>query len=85
MESRGVLRFARFELDLGAGVLRRDGAEIHVQEKPLRLLEALLARPNQILTRAELQHAPPARYSDRKNATRSDSSCGVSTSPKRVS
>lgn len=57
MESRGVLRFARFELDLGAGVLRRDGAEIHVQEKPLRLLEALLARPNQILTRAELQHA----------------------------
>ncbi|MGH9535095.1 MAG: winged helix-turn-helix domain-containing protein [Terriglobales bacterium] len=57
MDNPLVLRFARFEFDLRAGVLRRDGAAVHLQDKPLRLLEILLARPGQLVTRAELQQA----------------------------
>lgn len=57
MKTPQVLGFAPFEFDLTAGVLRRNGVLVRLQEKPLRLLEMLLSRPGQLITRAELHKA----------------------------
>jgi TolB-like protein/DNA-binding winged helix-turn-helix (wHTH) protein/Tfp pilus assembly protein PilF len=48
-------RFGSFELDRRAGELRRHGIKVRLQEKPLRLLEALLEHPGQAVTREELR------------------------------
>ncbi len=48
------IRFGDFEADTGAGELRRRGEIVHLQDLPFRLLAALLLRPGQIVTRAEL-------------------------------
>jgi len=50
-----IIRFATFELDVRAGELRKQGARIRLQEQPLRILEMLLARPGQLVTREELR------------------------------
>lgn len=47
-------RFGAFELDLRAGELRRSGFRVRIQEKPRRLLVALLERPGEVLDRDEL-------------------------------
>src|SRR5574341_1060156 len=49
------VRFGPFELDPRAGELHKDGQRVKIQEKPLRLLEALLARPAELVTREELR------------------------------
>jgi TolB-like protein/DNA-binding winged helix-turn-helix (wHTH) protein/Flp pilus assembly protein TadD len=49
------IRFGSFVLDPRAGELLKDGLRIKIQEKPLRLLEALLARPAEVVTRDELR------------------------------
>jgi DNA-binding winged helix-turn-helix (wHTH) protein/TolB-like protein len=48
------IRFGPFEADVNAGRLRRDGAQVPIQDLPFRLLAALLDRPGEVLTRAEL-------------------------------
>src|SRR5689334_19392166 len=48
------LRFGPFEVDARAGELRRDGAIVPLQDLPFRLLVALLERPGDVVTRAEL-------------------------------
>src|SRR5215813_7888130 len=57
-ESSGpkVIRFGTFELDVRGGELRKRGARIRLQEQPLRILEMLLARPGQLVTRDELRN-----------------------------
>jgi len=50
-----VIRFSTFELDVRAGELRKQGAKIRLQEQPLRILEILLAHPEQVVTREELR------------------------------
>ena len=50
-----VLRFGPYEADLRAGVLRKDGTKIRVQEKPLQVLAALAERQGEMVARAELQ------------------------------
>ncbi|MGH9482506.1 MAG: winged helix-turn-helix domain-containing protein [Terriglobales bacterium] len=50
-----ALQFGAFELDPATGELRRDGVRLRLQEKPLRLLLALLRQPGELVTRAELQ------------------------------
>src|ERR1700756_632403 len=55
-ESR-VFRFSTFELNVHAGELRKQGAKIKLQEQPLRILEMLLVRRGQIVTREELRIA----------------------------
>ncbi|MGH9486783.1 MAG: winged helix-turn-helix domain-containing protein [Terriglobales bacterium] len=50
-------QFGRFEFDARAGELRRGAAVVHLQGLPLRLLEQLLARPGELITRQELQQA----------------------------
>ena len=49
-----IVRFSTFELDLRAGELRRAGVRVKLQDKPFRLLVALLERPGEVVTREEL-------------------------------
>jgi Tol biopolymer transport system component/DNA-binding winged helix-turn-helix (wHTH) protein len=52
-----VIRFGLFELDLSAGELRKQGRNIKLQDQPLQVLELLLRRPGEVVTREELQQA----------------------------
>jgi len=52
-----VVRFGLFELDVSAGELRRQGRRIKLQDQPLQVLELLLSRPGEMVTREELQQA----------------------------
>ena len=49
------LRFAQFELDLGARELFRDGRPVRIQPQPLRVLEILVVRAGTLVTREELR------------------------------
>ena len=53
--SRRLFRFGTFEADSDTGELRRAGRPLSLQEQPFRLLLALLERPAEIVTRAELR------------------------------
>jgi TolB-like protein/DNA-binding winged helix-turn-helix (wHTH) protein/Tfp pilus assembly protein PilF len=50
-----IVRFGVYELDLQAGVLRKNGMRIRCQEQPLQVLAALLERPGELITREELR------------------------------
>jgi DNA-binding winged helix-turn-helix (wHTH) protein len=50
-----VVRFEGFELDLQSGLLSRNGTKNRLQGQPLQLLELLLQRPGQVVTREEIQ------------------------------
>ena len=47
--------FGIFEADLSTGELKRSGRRIPLQGQPFRVLEALLEKPGQLVTRQELQ------------------------------
>ena len=51
---RECCRFGPFRVDTRAGELRRDGTIVPLQDLPFRLLTALLERPGEVVTRAEL-------------------------------
>ena len=48
------LRFGSFEVDLRNRELRNGGVPIRLQEKPFRILEMLLEKPGEMVTREEL-------------------------------
>ncbi len=48
-------RFGAFDVDPAAGELRKGGVRIRIQEKPLRVLVALLERPGEVVSRQELR------------------------------
>src|SRR5438067_8209743 len=50
-----VVRFGTYEIALHSGELRKAGVRIRVQQQPLRLLEILLERPGEIVTREQLR------------------------------
>src|SRR5712692_1948543 len=50
-----VVRFGRFDLDLKARELRRDGLKIRLQDQPFHVLALLLERPGEVVTREELR------------------------------
>ena len=50
-----TLIFGAYELDLQAGVLRKDGIRLRCQEQPLQVLAALADRPGELVTREELR------------------------------
>jgi TolB-like protein len=50
-----IVRFGQFELDRAAGELRKDGSRLRLQDKPLRVLEALVERAGALVTRDELR------------------------------
>jgi TolB-like protein/DNA-binding winged helix-turn-helix (wHTH) protein/Tfp pilus assembly protein PilF len=49
------LRFGPFEVDPIAGELRKQGVRIKLQEQPLQILQVLLERPGDVITREELR------------------------------
>jgi TolB-like protein/Tfp pilus assembly protein PilF len=53
--SHGTVRFGAFELDFKAGELRKQGTRLRLQEQPLLMLQLLLNRPGEVITREELQ------------------------------
>jgi TolB-like protein/DNA-binding winged helix-turn-helix (wHTH) protein/Tfp pilus assembly protein PilF len=50
-----LLRFGVFELYRRAGEIRKNGAKVKLQEKPLRVLEILLECPGEVVPRDELR------------------------------
>src|SRR5579864_4869523 len=50
-----VIRFAAFEVDLGAAELRKHGLRIRLPEQAFQVLATLLDRPGDLVTRAELR------------------------------
>ena len=54
-EPATILRFELFELDTGAGELRRHGDRIKLPPQPFRVLELLVRRGGEVLTRAEIR------------------------------
>jgi DNA-binding winged helix-turn-helix (wHTH) protein len=53
-EFKDSVRFAEFELDLSTGELRSNGQRTILQEKPFKILAALLERPGAMVTRDDL-------------------------------
>ena len=53
--SQRLFRFDSFEVDLWTGELRKHGTKLKVQGQPLKVLAMLLARPGELVTRAQLR------------------------------
>jgi TolB-like protein/DNA-binding winged helix-turn-helix (wHTH) protein len=54
MSSRRI-QFGAFELDSTTGELRKHNTRIRLQEQPLQILQQLLERPGEVITKEELQ------------------------------
>src|SRR5262245_32429850 len=52
--ARGSCRFGPFEIDLDSGELRKRERRLRLQEKPLRILIALLEHPGEMVARQQL-------------------------------
>jgi len=52
---KGRFRFAQFELDVPSRQLRKNGLRIRIQEQPAMILEALLTREGEVVSREELR------------------------------
>jgi len=52
---KGTVRFDVYELNMRAAELRKQGALVKLQEQPFQILEILLERPGQVVTREELR------------------------------
>jgi eukaryotic-like serine/threonine-protein kinase len=50
-----TIRFGSFEADLHSGEVRKSGIRIKLQDQPFKVLEILLERPGDLVTREELQ------------------------------
>jgi len=50
-----VVRFGVYELDLAARQLRKNGVRIKLQDQPFRVLQMLVERPGEVVTRDELR------------------------------
>src|SRR5271166_1068637 len=50
-----IVRFGIYEVSLQSGELRKAGVKIRVQQQPMKLLEILLERPGEVVTREELR------------------------------
>ena len=50
-------RFGLFELDVARGELRKQGRVIKLQDQPFQVLDVLVRRPGEVVTREELQQA----------------------------
>ena len=50
-----LVQFGAFELDLDTGELRKHGLKVKLQGKPFQILNALLERPGEVVTRDQLR------------------------------
>ncbi len=55
LRSNSVVRFGTYEVSLQSGEVRKSGLRVRVQQQPLKLLEILLERPGEVVTREELR------------------------------
>ena len=55
LRHKSVVRFGTQEVSLQSGELRKAGVKIRVQQQPMKLLEILLERPGEVVTREELR------------------------------
>ena len=55
MREPSLIRFGVFELDGRTGELRKHGVRLKIQDQPFQVLQALLERPGELVTREELQ------------------------------
>src|SRR3984893_6315758 len=53
--SSSNVKFGTFEVDLHAREVRKHGIHVRLEEKPFRILELLLERPGQVVTRRALR------------------------------
>src|ERR1700674_1061184 len=53
--STPVVRFGTYEVSLQSGEVRKAGLRIKLQQQPMKLLEILLERPGEVVTREELR------------------------------
>jgi DNA-binding winged helix-turn-helix (wHTH) protein/Tfp pilus assembly protein PilF len=69
-ERNEILRFGVFEVDVRTGELRKQGKRIKLQEQPFHVLNVLLQRPGEVVTREELrnQNWPPDTFVDFDNS-----------------
>jgi TolB-like protein/Tfp pilus assembly protein PilF len=54
-QARSPVRFGNFEADINAVELRRQGAKVKLQEQPFQVLQILLERPGEVVSREELR------------------------------
>src|SRR5437762_12876670 len=54
-EPATILRFDVFELDTGSGELRKNGDRIKLPPQPFRVLELLVRRGGEVVTRADIR------------------------------
>jgi len=52
-----AIRFGLFEVDLVRGTLARQGLKLRIQEQPFRVLELLLRKNGEIVSREELRQS----------------------------
>jgi DNA-binding winged helix-turn-helix (wHTH) protein/Tol biopolymer transport system component len=50
-----TIRFGAFEADIPSGEIRKSGSRIKLQDQPFKVLQILLERPGDLVTREELQ------------------------------
>jgi TolB-like protein/DNA-binding winged helix-turn-helix (wHTH) protein/Flp pilus assembly protein TadD len=55
LRPNSVVRFGTYEVSLQSGEVRKAGLRIRVQQQPMKLLEILLERPREVVTREELR------------------------------
>ena len=55
LRQTSVVRFGTYEVCLQSGEVRKAGVKIRVQQQPMKLLEILLERPGEVVTREELR------------------------------
>jgi DNA-binding winged helix-turn-helix (wHTH) protein len=56
LRHKSVVRFGTYEVCFQSGELRKAGLRIRVQQQPMKLLEILLERPGEVVTREELRN-----------------------------
>ena len=56
LRHKSVVRFGTYEVSFQSGELRKAGLRIRVQQQPMKLLEILLERPGEVVTREELRN-----------------------------
>lgn len=57
MPPQSSVRFGRFAFDPASGELTMDGRTVRLQRQPSRLLELLVARPGEVVSREEIRQA----------------------------
>src|SRR6202051_3731862 len=74
-----VVRFGTYELSLHSGEVRKAGLRIRVQQQPMKLLELLLERPGEVVTREELR----SRVQTDKNFGSCDQTVNIASAKRR--